>query len=281
MISKDSIIVKLLIKHIKSIPKLFKSFNFSHKQQKYTLTEYLIEILYVLKTGIAWRDIRSKINWNSIYKAYIKLNKYKIFEISYVYLLNKYLKRGINNKLKYVTTDTTFIPNKRGKDLIGFNKYYNKKKGTKISIITDSKGIPFNIAFYKGNKNDGRIFLDQIKKQKLTILDKNKSNTRLFMADPAYDIVNFYHVKNSQKEIRLKIKDMNYDPLIAQNKRAIKDPNKIIVFNDTYNELYKKRLVVERTFNRMKNDRKICLRYESKIENFIGFVYLSLIKLLC
>ena len=74
---------------------------------------------------------------------------------------------------------------------------------------------------------------------------------------------------------------MNYDPLIAQNKRATKNPNKIIVFNDTYNELYKNRLVVERTFNKMKNDRKICLRYESKIENFIGFVYLSLIKLLC
>jgi len=84
---------------------------------------------------------------------------------------------------------------------------------------------------------------------------------------------------------------MNYDPLIAQNKRAIKDPNKIIVFNDTYNKLYKKRLVVERTFNRIKNDRKICLRYVrnfisvikflTKIENFRGFVYLSLIKLLC
>jgi hypothetical protein len=85
--------------------------------------------------------------------------------------------------------------------------------------------------------------------------------------------VNFYHVKNSQKEIRLKIKDMNYDPLITQNKRAIKDINKIIVFNDVYNELYKKRLVVERTFNRIKNDRKICLRYESKIKNFIGFVF--------
>ena len=155
--------------------------------------------------------------------------------------------------------------------MIGFNKYYNKKKGTKISIIIDSKGIPFNIAFYKGNKNDGRIFLDQIEKQKLTILNKNKSNTRLFLADPAYD----------SKEIRLKIKDMNYDPLIAQNKRATKDINKIIIFNDVYNELYKKRLVVERTFNRIKNDRKICLRYESKIKNFIGFVYLSLIKLLC
>jgi predicted MPP superfamily phosphohydrolase len=67
------------------------------------------------------RDIRSKINWNSIYKIYIKLNKYKIFEISYVYLLNKYLKRGINNKLKYVSTDTTFIERssfKKGKDLI-------------------------------------------------------------------------------------------------------------------------------------------------------------------
>ena len=84
----NSFIVGILIKHIKSFKNLYKSFNFSHSQQKYDLSDYLIEILFVLKTGIAWRDIRSKINWNSIYKIYIKLNNHHIFETKYVDLLN-------------------------------------------------------------------------------------------------------------------------------------------------------------------------------------------------
>ena len=53
MKSTNNLIIKLLTKHIQSIPKLSKSFDFSHKQQKYKLSEYLIDILYVLKTGIA------------------------------------------------------------------------------------------------------------------------------------------------------------------------------------------------------------------------------------
>ena len=66
----NSFIVGILIKHIKSFKNLYKSFNFSHSQQKYDLSDYLIEILFVLKTGIAWafgprRDIRSKINWSA------------------------------------------------------------------------------------------------------------------------------------------------------------------------------------------------------------------------
>ena len=72
MKSTNDLIIKLLTKHIFSIPKLSKSFDFSHKQQKYILSEYFTDILYVLKTGIAWRDLRSNINWNSVYKVYIK-----------------------------------------------------------------------------------------------------------------------------------------------------------------------------------------------------------------
>ena len=74
---------------------------------------------------------------------------------------------------------------------------------------------------------------------------------------------------------------MNYNRLIAQNKRNIKDPKKLIKFNKREKWMYNKRLVIERTFNKMKINRRICLRYDSKIENFMGFVYLSLIKLLC
>ena len=62
----NKLVIKLLIKHVKSNRMLYKSFDFSHKQQIYKLSEYLTDILYVLKTGVAWRDLRSHINWNSV-----------------------------------------------------------------------------------------------------------------------------------------------------------------------------------------------------------------------
>jgi hypothetical protein len=62
----NNLILKLLIKHIRLIPKLALSFDFNHKQQKYNLSKYLFDILYVLKIGIAWCDLRSHINWNSV-----------------------------------------------------------------------------------------------------------------------------------------------------------------------------------------------------------------------
>jgi hypothetical protein len=46
----------------------------------YNLSEYLIDILYVLKTDIAWCDLRSHIDWNSVYKTYVKLNSFNIFK---------------------------------------------------------------------------------------------------------------------------------------------------------------------------------------------------------
>jgi len=269
--NKTNIIVRVLTIHIKNNKDLYKSFNFSRKQQKYKLEEYLIDILYVLKTGISWRDLRSHIHWNSVYKVYIKLNSHGIFKISYITLLNRYFKKGYNNKLKYTLTDTTFIPNKKGKDSIGYNKFYNRKNGTKISLITDTKGMPMNIKYFNGNINDSKILLIHLKTMNLINLDDKYPKNRYFMADAGYD----------SKNIRHTLLDMNYNPLIVQNKRNIKDPDKIIKFNKREEIIYKKRLVIERIINRMKMNRKICLRYESKIENFMGFVYLSLIKMLC
>ncbi len=67
--------------------------------------------------------------------------------MSYISLLNKYLKKTPAKKLKFIYTDTSFVPNKKGKEVIGrrsnpkgYNKFYNRKNGTKISLITDAYG---------------------------------------------------------------------------------------------------------------------------------------------
>lgn len=88
---KNNIIIKVIIKYVKSKPNIYKHFDFSYHTQLYTLYELLEDILYVLKTGISWRNLRSHIYWNTFYKAHDKLNKFKVFKLSYYSNINLYM----------------------------------------------------------------------------------------------------------------------------------------------------------------------------------------------
>lgn len=267
-------IIKLIVKEVENIPKLAKSFDYSNPLQKYSLEEYLNEIIYVLKTGISWRDLKTQINWNSIYKVFRKLVSYKIMESCYQRLLDKYLSKSTQSKLKFILTDTSFIPNKKGHDVTGYNYYYNRKKGTKISAITDSHGIPLDVKCYSGNRYDSKLLDDHLNKIAVTHPIKNhhidKENNRYFLADAGYD----------SKVIREKLINLGYTPKIPINKRNHKT-KKLPKITAKDKKIYKKRLKIENMFKRIKDNRRVAYRYDCKISVFMTFIYLALIKMLC
>jgi transposase len=267
MFSNDKLVIKLLIAKIKKIPKLWTSFNFSYKSQKYKLADILTEILYVLKTGISWRMLRSPIHWNTIYKIYIKLNNYKIFKISYKELLQKYVVKN-KNKLKFIFTDTSVIPNKYGLDKAKLNKFYKNKKVMKLSLITLKNGIPINVKLYDGNRNDSYILNDQLRTSNLIKI--NDSQKKYFMADKGYD----------SKNIRQKLTAQNYKVIIPQNKRGIKDESKIIKFDKGTKLLYRKRILVENMFCKLKTFRRLSVRYDKYSKTYSGFLWLALINII-
>ena len=205
---------------------------------------------------------------NKVDYGYLQLNKYKIFESSYKrMLLSKHLKKTPNKKLTFIMTDTTFIQNKNGNDEIGYNKYYNRKNGTKISIICDSYGIPIDTAFYKGNMNDSKIILNQLNNN---MFINNLSYKGHFLADKGY----------YSNEILNTLTDKGFKPLIAQNIRNIKNETLIKKMNHDEKSIYKNRSIVERLNAKIKSSKKLQLRYEKDIANYIGFYYLFCLKLL-
>ena len=262
MFNKESLVIKLLIKEINTIPELKKSYGYFYKSQKYELKDILIDISYVLKTGIPWRALRSKIHWNTIYKSYMKLNKYKVFKTCYTGLLKKYL---INNKgkLKYIFTDTSIVPNRYGINKANLNKYYKNKRVTKLSIITLKNGIPFNVKLYGGNRNDSYIFQDQSKNDKLL---RENNNKKYFMADKGYD----------SQAIKRLTQGLGYINVIPQNRRGIKNIKKIRSFK-RYKIIYRKRIKVENMFNKIKTFRRLAIRYDKYEHTFMGFVWMALI----
>ena len=163
--------------------------------RKYDIDLLLDSIIYILKNGISYRAFINMISiinntnndikfpyYTTIYKFYNKLIKYNIINITYTKLVNKYINK---NKCNKFIMDSTFITNKLGIDYIGFNKLIPKHSTSKISLITDIKGIPININLSKGNINDAKIILHQLDNLQNNVNIKNNNN--IFIGDAAYD----------------------------------------------------------------------------------------------
>ena len=67
-------------------------YNIKYSHSKYTLDEILKEILYVLKTGLSWRDVRSNIHWLTLYWHFNRLSSCGIFEKLFKCLRKGYVK---------------------------------------------------------------------------------------------------------------------------------------------------------------------------------------------
>ena len=249
--------------------------------RKYDIDLLLDSIIYILKNGISYRAFINMISiinntnndikfpyYTTIYKFYNKLIKYNIINITYTKLVNKYINK---NKCNKFIMDSTFITNKLGIDYIGFNKLIPKHKTSKISLITDIKGIPININLSKGNINDAKIILHQLDNLQNNVNIKNNNN--IFIGDAAYDSNN----------IRNKLNELKLGYLIAdKNKRNTKNKDLIDSYklNDQHRELLKKRYKIEITNNKLKQYKRINVRYDKLGIYFINFIYLAAIGLI-
>jgi len=257
----NSIYNFIKIKH----PKLFETYNFKYHTQKYKLKEILEAILFFIKISCSWKNfIYKNINYNTIYKNFVKLNKFKIFELSYLDNLKKYLTKSKNKKLKYVYTDTTTIYNKLNKDKAKRNAYFKNKKIIKLSLLTDSNGITLNLFIESGNYHDSTIYQNQIKS--LNNNEKKEFINSILMADSGYDSSIIYELN---KKIFKK-------SIIKPNNRNTKNELKIRKLNESEEQLYKKRIKIEHTNQKIKAYRRLNFVYDKEIKNYNQFVYLSL-----
>ena len=193
--------------------------KFNHPNQKYKIDELLQPLLIILQNGCSYRNIQiyTKINWNTIYKFFIKLTTYKIIENTYDLCVNRYL-QDLSKPSKVLYTDTSLVINKLGIDNIAYNPQLKKHNTTKISIITDNFNIPIGIDVFKSNIHDATI----IKKQLDTLHKKTPNlftNDKILIGDAAYDSINLQN----------KMNDINLGLLLApKNIRNTKNTNKIL-----------------------------------------------------
>ena len=258
----------IICKHVLNNCNIKKHFNFSYKTQKHNISKIISVILTILKTGMTYKDAEDiyNISHSTIYNTFKRLQKFNVFESTYIQLLQKYITKSPNKKLKYRLTDTTNIYNKKCKIHTAYNKKAGNKKILKVSMITDVNGIPYNIKIYDGNRYDSVILSRHLThRNPLDIYDDNKYK-KYFLADAGYDSEN----------IRTLLIQMNFEPIIWYNKRNIKDKSKIKRFTDKEKLVYKKRVNIEYIFGRIKNGfKRLNYVYEITAISYLNYLYLS------
>ena len=230
--------------------------------------EYFKAILTVITMHIHWSDYYGPINWKVLHNKHMEyVNKGfydKLFRIVYV----KYVESQGHHIYKYQSIDTSFIINKSCSGLPR-NKFYKSKRGVKISSINDINGIPLSLIVTTGEVNDSKIvadMFDNIHATPNTHKYKNANKYKqYFLADKGYDT-------NEAKNIAA---NKGYTVIIPQNRRNIKDPNKIIKLTAKQKRKYKNRIKVENYYAWIKGVPKLMYIFERSINNFQQLLFIT------
>jgi putative transposase len=226
----------------------------NHPNSKYKLNEILDDIFYVLKTGVSWRNLRSTIPWKSVYFHFQRFIKNDIFNLFYLQLRHKYFS---NNKTDIQIIDSTFIANKCGKNKIARNSFFKNKNCNKISLVTDIKGIPLSVILNSGNVHDNSFINPHL--ADMFLINKKFNKKVTLLADKAYE----------GKDIRTNLNKHNYSLMVPKKK------NSTIIYPFDH-VLYKKRIFVEHSFQKLKAFRRIYVRYDSFFNTYFNFTFLAI-----
>lgn len=249
--------IDILTKIILSNKNIKQFYIKSFPNSKYSLKSILSEILFILKTGISWRDCRSNINYQSIYYHFKRFVKFGIFKKLFINLRSTFIR---SNKTNVQIIDSTFIMNKYGKNFVARNKFFKSKNCNKVSLLTDINGVPLSALINVGNTHDIKFLKSHL--NDLCYLNKKYNTNVCILADKGYE----------SKIIRNKISP-KYSLMIPK-----KSNMKISYQFDKF--LYKNRIHVEHSFSKLKNFRRIMVRYDSNIINFSEFLFLALSQMI-
>lgn len=255
-------------KYIQLQPNIYKYYNFSYKSQVHDLDLILDECIERVKYGKTYRS--SKLLPKSTFnKIYLDLYKRNILKDTYIDLLKTYFYKNPASKLKYRFTDTTCIINKNGSEKVKYNGH-KKRKVTKISLETDSKGVVIKSTINNGNANDGKIFINDINESYFVNNDLLEKYKKYYCADGAY----------YTKRILKYLNEKGFIVIINRNKKNTKNVKKLKKLKMSKHDrcIYNKRFVIEDTNCNIKSFKLVQTRMDRKIESFNNTLFISYIN---
>jgi len=156
--------------------------------------------------------------------------------------------------------------------MTGNNPVDRSKLGTKRHILTDKQGIPLSAIISSASTHDIKAVTDVIDNSviKRTFVSKTKRGKRQWKYHHHLCLDRAYQSKPIEQEIIKR----GYVPHIPYKRKRgqVKEEK---VYQKQYDSVRNKRWVVERTNSWHNRFRKLYIRYEKKVENYLGLVQLS------
>lgn len=232
------------------------------------LVEIVNAILYKLKTGIQWRELPIKslfegepLSWQSVYYHYRKWSLSDSWKKCWIKFLNRH-KRKFD--LSSVDLDGSHTPAIRGGAGVEYQGR-KKRKTTNSLYLSDRQGLPIAMSEpVSGNHNDLYEIEVQFELVTGTLEEAEIRVEGLFMnADAGFD----------SQELRKCCESKEIMANICFNKRN-GDHERDEYFDQ---ELYNQRYAIERCNAWMDSYRTLLNRFDTSIESWKGFNFLSFI----
>jgi putative transposase len=157
-------------------------------------------------------------------------------------------------------------------DMTGSSPVDRSKLGTKRHILTDKQGIPLSAIISPASIHDIKAVTDVIdntvikrKPSSSYFAKKKRTNHHHLCLDRAYN----------SKSIEKEIIKRRYVPHIPYKRKRGQKKEENSNQQKKYSSAKNKRWVVERTNSWHNRFRKLFIRYERKMENYLGLVQLS------
>lgn len=221
------------------------------RRRSTNVREALNAILYLLRTGCAWRYLPKDFpNWRTVYDYFKLFRDAHVFEKLNFELNSKVRSQLKRSKLPHLgIIDSQAIKNPSG-ETRGYEGF-KKVRGRKRSIIVDANGLIWGLHVHSANDQDAGGGVEALDK----LYQPAKESLEVILADKAYDRKPFKPVA-----------EILYDLKLQFSKSATKG----------YSTMRKKRWIVERTFAWFNNFRRLSKDYEKLTASSEAMIFLAM-----
>jgi putative transposase len=141
---------------------------------------------------------------------------------------------------------------------VGKNPTDRGKTGTKRSVLTDGKGVPIGLAVDGANRNDFKMARETIERIAVERPDPTPDTPQGLCLDKGYDY----------DEVRALLNEFGFTAHIKARGEEAQALKQEAGFKA-------RRWVVERTHSWRNRFRRVLVRWDKKVRNYLGFLHLA------
>jgi len=212
-------------------------------------------IFYLLRTGCQWKALPRCLGAAStVHDRFQEWEKAGVFKKIWEEGLIEYDQiKGLD--WEWQTIDGTMTKAPLGGEATGHNPTDRRKRGTKRSMHTEGNGIPIGVAVDGANRHDKKMMVPTLEADVIEPPKPTEDNPQNMVLDKGYDY----------QDIRDILIARGYIPHVLARGEESKQKREIPNYRA-------RRWVVERTHSWLNRFRRLLIRWEKKVENYLAMI---------